>query len=120
MERRAFLGASFGEREGSRIEMKRGKSAPAVRDDATIHPVQAARDHEMDHEPEIIVETNGDAFAHTPRRSDGAAVRLLNRRRCRAQQKRPCDLTLIEDTSQDASLKSFEINDDVWQLRHLA
>jgi hypothetical protein len=50
--------------------------------------VQAAGDHQMEHQPEIFFQTDRDPFADTLQFTKGAALQVRERRLCAPQQKR--------------------------------
>ncbi len=70
VERSAALAARLGEDEGAGREVKGGEVLPACQLGLRRAPVEAASDHEMQHEPKIAVDADRDTFADA---ADGIA-----------------------------------------------
>jgi hypothetical protein len=75
-------------------------------------------DHQMKYQPQIVVETDGDAFANAPQLTDGVALHTLERRLHRAQEKRTCQPDAFEWLTDNALLQRTYVGNDIWQLRH--
>ena len=73
MKRGAALAAGFGQDEGAGREIEGGERLPAGEFGLRGTPVEAAGDHEVQDEPEIAVDANGDALADAAQGADGAA-----------------------------------------------
>ena len=83
-------------------------------------PVQTAGDHEMQDQPKVAVEADGDALADaaqsavTMRPSTAAMGGSTVRRR-----KRSCEANALERLAQDAGFERGDIGGDVGQFGHL-
>ena len=80
--------------------------------------MQAAGDHQMQHEPQAAVETDGDLLAQPPDFADGLAGGCANRWSGRSQQERRLDYCPDELMSGDARPNRFHINTYVGQFWH--
>lgn len=83
-------------------------------------PMQSARNHEVDDEPEIAVEAEGDAFAHIAQLAHGVAVDGGKWRVDGSEEKRRGDADLFERLAKHARLKRFKVGQDVGELGHSA
>src|SRR5712691_13375216 len=70
VERSAALGARFGEYERAARKFESGKRNPPRELRVFFEPAQPASDHEMQHEEELTLERDDDAFAHSPDADD--------------------------------------------------
>src|ERR1051326_5555244 len=118
MERGALARAGFSECERAAREGESCEGAGAVRHNAPLAPVQPPGDHEMDDEPEIVVETNGDALADAAKRGHAMSKNRRQRRVRGAQKRWPGREDLFEHLAEDAALQSFNVNDDIGQFGH--
>ena len=82
-------------------------------------PVQAAGDHQVKDEPEIAVESDGDALADAAQFADGAAFGVAQRRNRRAQQKRCAKAHAFEALADNARLQRDDVCRDVGQFGHV-
>lgn len=80
--------------------------------------MQPSGDHEVQHQPEIIVETNCNALADTPQFAHHVTLGAADRRLRSAQQKRAGNPRLLEGLTDDAPLKCADVGRYVGQLRH--
>ena len=80
--------------------------------------MKAAGDHEMEDEPEIALEADTDAFPQSAKAHDSLAESGVKRRTRSTQEKRADDADGLKSLTEDALFECFEVNDDVWQLRH--
>jgi hypothetical protein len=72
------LGTGFSEDEGAVGEVEGGEIVAAAEFGSDRAPVKAPRDHEVQDEPEAVVELDGDAFADAVKPADGVAFDLFN------------------------------------------
>ena len=70
MQRRALLRSGLGQREAAVVEQERGQGAAAVGLLGFLAPVQASGDHQVQHQPDVVIEADRDAFADAPERSN--------------------------------------------------
>jgi hypothetical protein len=49
--------------------------------------VEPARDHQMKHQPEIVLHADNDSFADSPQFANNPSLDLANRRLCASNQK---------------------------------
>ena len=71
-------GAGFGEDEGAVGEVEGGEVVSAAEFGSDGAPVKASGDHEVQDEPEAVVEFDGDAFAYAVEAADGVAFDLFD------------------------------------------
>ncbi len=88
MQRRPALAAGLSEDQGAIREVERGQILAAAQLGFARAPMQPPGNHQVQHDPEIIFETNGNALADSAQPDDRAALRTAKRRCDRAQQKR--------------------------------
>ena len=91
------------ERAVGKIECRKNVAARGLR--SGLPPMQPAGDHQVQHEPKIAVEADGDALADAPQFTHGAALDARQRRIGRAQEKHACDPHVLEDLTDDARLE---------------
>jgi hypothetical protein len=82
--------------------------------------VQAAGDHQVQHQPEITLYSERYAFADPPQITDNATFHFYDRRLRRAKQKRTCQAYTVNRLRNNAGLERVNIRGDVGQLRHAA
>ena len=119
VQRGAAFGAGFGENEmraGREVEGEQPVAAGELGLRRT--PVQAAGDHEMDHEPETAFETDGDALADAAQSPYGAPFDGGDGRVGGAQHKNTLQAHAFQRSPEDARLERGEIRGDVGQFRH--
>src|SRR6266567_3250106 len=73
----------------------------------------------MQHQPEVVLESEGDPFPEPAQLNDRSAAYTLDRRHRRAEHKRARNPQLVQRLAQDASFERFEVNGDVRQFRHV-
>ncbi len=109
---------SLRQEQGRVREIKCGNPARPRQLGASLAPVQAAGNHQMHDEPEIVLQADTDAFAHPAQAPDLFAFRFANRRSGGAQEERTGNAYALECLSDDARLQRVEIKHDVGQFRH--
>jgi len=80
--------------------------------------VQAAGDHQMQNEPEIAFQADGNALANAAEFADDAAVGIREWRKRGAKKKRGGDSNAHERLREDARFECGEVGDDVGKLGH--
>ena len=113
MERGSAFGACFGEDEGPVGEVEGGEVIAASEFCAEGAPVEAAGDHEVQDEPDAVVELEDDAFADAMERADGVALDFFDARLDGAEEERTGDADVGEGLADDARLQSGEVGRDV-------
>ena len=88
MQRSPLLRPRFRQAQRTRIKLKRRQRPPSIRNDRLGLPMQSPRNHQMKHQPHLIIKTQRNPLPNTPQLSNLAALHRINRRRRRAQQKR--------------------------------
>ena len=123
VQRCAFLRAGFGPEKGTIGKVEGSKTAGRGNFDAAglwaqWMPVKAAGDHEMEDQPEVVFETDADAFAEAAELEDffAGGVRYW-RARC-AQEEGTDDADRFESLAEDAGFEGFDVNGDIWEFRH--
>ena len=80
--------------------------------------MEAAGDHEVKDEPEVVVEAESDAFADTAQLADGMTFDAGQRGLDRPQKKRARDTDFGQRLADDAGSQRAEIGFDVGEFRH--
>lgn len=123
VKRGALLGASFGPEKRAVGKIEGGEAARRRYLDATKlrtqrAPVKAARDHQMEDEPEAVFEADTDAFAEAADLEDFLAGGGAEGRSCSAQEERADDADRFEGLAEDAGFEGFDVNSDVGKFGH--
>ena len=118
VKRSAAFGTSLSEDERAqgKVEGEEGLTAGELCLRRT--PVKAAGDHEMNHEPEITVDTDGDALADAAEGTDGFSLDRGNRRIDGAEDKDAGKAHVFECCAKDARLEGGDVGGDVGEFRH--
>ena len=74
------LGAGLGQQQCAVREIERGKAALARRLRPGLPPAQAAGDHQVQHQPVAILQTNRNTLAEAAQRRDALSEACLERR----------------------------------------
>jgi hypothetical protein len=119
VERSAVFGTGFGEDEGAVGEVESGEIVSATEFGFGGAPVETARDHEVQDEPEAVVELDGDALADATEGYDGVAFDLFDVGLNGAEQEWARDADADEGLVEDAELKGGEVGRDVGEFRHV-
>ncbi len=80
--------------------------------------MQAARDHQMQDEPKVVLEADANALSEPTQTQDLFSDGAVERRGRGAQEKRTHDPDGFERLAENAPLKRFDVNDDVGQFGH--
>ena len=120
LQRRALLRARLGEEQRAVLEDERGEHQlrPHPRFLARLAPAQAARDHQVDDEKQIVVEGEDDALADAAHAADDRAVDRVDRRIDRAEDERAVEREPLEAAADDVARQRLEVDDDVGEFGH--
>ena len=88
VERRPLLRAELGERQRAFRKIERGQRIAAAELGGRLFPVQAPVDHQVQDEPQVVLEAERDALAEAAQPADVFAIERADRRLRRAQQER--------------------------------
>src|SRR5262245_27737706 len=80
--------------------------------------MKAAGDHEMENQPNVVIESDRDAFAESPNGSHTLADACIDGRLGSSQQKRILDFDRLETRAQNSGLERLDINRNIRKLRH--
>src|SRR5579871_4799681 len=72
--------ACFGDGQGAGIEVEGTQGAPSIGGGAALLPVQTPGNHQVEDQPEIVVEADGNPFTDAPQTNDVAAMGGCQRR----------------------------------------
>ena len=118
MQGRTALCTGFGEHKRAIGKIERGEILPARQLRFARAPVQAARDHQVQYQPEAAIDANGDSLADSPQFAHRAAVRTCLWWQHGAKQKRARESNPFDRLADDSGFKRGEIGGDVRQLGH--
>jgi Ran GTPase-activating protein (RanGAP) involved in mRNA processing and transport len=80
--------------------------------------MQAARDHQVKHEPQIVFDAESDALADAPQLAHLASFNAGDGRICGAQQERTRQSHVFERLADNARLERGHISRNVWEFGH--
>jgi hypothetical protein len=118
MQGGAALRSSFGEDQRTGGEIESGEVVAAREAGLRWAPVQTASDHEMEDQPEIAVQADGNALADAAKLANVAAVCGAKRRFDRTQQKRATQAHARERLPEDAWFESIYVGSNIRKLGH--
>ena len=118
VQRRALLRAGLREQEAAVRKIESGKTARPRHLDAAGAPMQASRDHEVQHQPKVVIQANSDTFADPPELAHRFSFGARKRRGRSAQQKRTGQPHVLQRLAEDALFERFDVDDDVGEFRH--
>src|SRR5205807_9595903 len=81
-------------------------------------PVQTSGDHQMNHQPQVVLQADGNPFADPAQRRDLEIPRVIKGRRDRPEKEWVPDFYVDQLVAQDALLEGFEVKGDVRQFGH--
>jgi hypothetical protein len=99
-------------------EVEGGEIVAAAEFSAERAPVEAACNHEVQDEPETVVEFDGDAFADAMEGTDGVAFDIFDSRLDGAEEEWAGYADLREGLAYDARLEGGEVGGDVGEFWH--
>src|SRR5580658_1562743 len=106
----ADAAASFRDGQRTAAELQPRQRRALGRRPAALEPMQPAGDHEMKYQPQLALQSNGDAFAEAAQLRYAPAVRRLDRRLDRSQEKRRLDQRALEALADDAFTERLHID----------
>ena len=114
-ERSAFLGSGLGQAQRARGEIEACETAALLElwANGAFFPMKAARDHQVDHHEELVLEADDDTLAEPAQRDDPFAFELTRARCYRPEKKRASELQLFENLTSDTRFERFEVNHDI-------
>ena len=118
MERSAALGAGFGEHERAVREVEGRETITAGKPDVLRAPMQAACDHQVENEPEVAIDPDGDALADAAQFAHSAALEVLERGLHGSKEKRAREANAFEELVEDTHLECGEVGGDIREFRH--
>ena len=118
VQRGAAFGAGFGQHQRAVGEIERGEVVAAAEFRPAAAPVQPAGDHEMQHQPQIAIEADGDALADSAQFAHDATFDRGERRIGGAQQEDVRYANALERLADDARFERAEVSGNVGKLRH--
>src|SRR5260370_20307320 len=118
IQRRASFRSRFRQQQTAVREIEGRKTARPRHFDTTGAPVQPPGDHEVQHQPQIVFESDGYPLADSAQLADLPPFHALKRRIHAAKQERTRQANMLERLRENALLERFDIDDDVGQLRH--
>src|SRR5579883_487877 len=118
IQRRTPLCACFGkdQRAGGEIECSEIISSSQLRTRSL--PMKPSRNHQVQNQPEIVIESDSNAFTDAPQLTHCMAFHIFYRGVRRAQQKGARNPNMLQRLSDNARLQRADIGSNVRQLRH--
>ena len=80
--------------------------------------MQSAGNHQMQRQPKIVLQADGDALADPAQFSHGAALEIWNRGLHSAKQKRAHNSYPLERLTDDERLECADVSGDIREFRH--
>ena len=114
----APFGASFRQLQRSGGEVKSGEGVAAGELGCGGTPVEAAGNHEVQDEPDVVFEAEGDALADAAQAGDALAFGFADGRVDGAEEEEPVDTDGQERLAEHPGLKGGEVGHDVGEFRH--
>ncbi len=118
VQRRAALAARFRQQERAVFKIKGGKLVFSRQPCAGRFPVQSSGDHQVQHEPQLIIQPDGNPLAQSPQLANGLAVSRFQRWLTGSQQERAFQADLLQALTHDAAFKCIKIDRNIGQLGH--
>jgi hypothetical protein len=118
VERGAALRADLGQDQVAGGKVEGGRAAAVGQPGAGVRPVQAASDHQMEHQPQLAREADRDARAQSAQALDAPTRGAADRRLYAAQQEGVSDAQVLQGLTDHARLQRLDIDRDVRQLGH--
>jgi hypothetical protein len=119
IKRGSALGAGFGKDEGAVGKVEGGEVVAASEFGAKRAPVEAAGNHEMEDEPEAIVELEDDSLADAMECADGVVFDLFDAWMDGAEEEWAGEAEVSEWLADDTWGEGGEIGGDVGEFRHV-
>lgn len=108
----------FGEEQAALRKIQRRQRPLRCELHSHLSPVQAPRDHQVKHKPEVFFDADCNAFAKAADHLDGFPFHILERGPRGAEQEGAGNADTFEPLMEDALLQGFDVNDDIREFRH--
>jgi hypothetical protein len=118
MEGGAALGAGFGEDQRACREIEGGEGVSSGELCLRRAPVETAGDHEMENQPEVAFDADGDALADAAEGEDGLAFDAGKGRIDGAEEEDGAQAYAVEGLRKNKGLESGDVGGDVGEFRH--
>src|SRR5579884_3219277 len=118
MKRRAPLRSGLCQRQRAFRKIERSQVPAAGEADLRRAPVQPSGDHQMNHQPEISLQTDRDPFADVAQAAYNPAIDAGERRLRCSQKERAGEAHSLERLTDGARLERADVGEDVRELRH--
>ena len=112
-----MLRAGFGEEKRAIGKVEGRETAAAGELRSARAPVKAAGDHEVEDEPKVSIEADGDALPDAAQFAN-TAFGAGNRRLYGAEEKRASEADALQRLARDALVKGEEVSGDVGEFGH--
>ena len=118
VERCPPLGAGLRERERSRREIESRQVLAPLEGRVGRLPMQAAGDHQVQHQPEVAIQADGDALSHSPQFAHGSSRGFREGGRGGSKKKRAGQPDAFERQAHHARFQRCDVSRDVRQFGH--
>src|ERR1700722_15932155 len=118
MQGRALLRARFGPQKSSIGEIESSQAARRRDFRSAFAPMEAASNHQVEHEPNVILEPDTNALTHTAQSNDCLTFDRTQGRRSRSQQERTRNSHMLEMLAENAFLEGFDVDDNIGEFGH--
>ena len=118
VERCPPLAAGLCERERSRREIESRQILAPPEGRVGRPPMQAAGDHQVQHQPEVAIQADGDALSHSPQFANGSSRGFRERRRRGSKKKRAGQPDAFKRQPHHARFERCNVSRDVRQFGH--
>ncbi len=118
VKRSSFPRSRLSQDQAASRKVKGGERTPRTQSESGLAPMEASGDHEVQHKPAFVIESDGDALAQSLQVADKLTPGGLKRRTRRAQQEWTCQPDIFQPLPKNSRPQSFEIYNDVRKLRH--
>src|ERR1700692_2563183 len=113
MQRGPPPGPGFSQRESAFRKIESGEILAAAQLCALRTPVQSARDHQVEHQPEIALNSDGNTFADAAQFTNSAAFDIGDRRFNGLKQEWAGKPYMLERLTDDTGFECVDVGDDV-------
>jgi hypothetical protein len=118
MQRCAALRAGFGKHERTVGKIEGCQTLPARQFRPWRPPVQPASNHQVQHQPEVAIHTDGDSLADPSQFAHGAALGFRNWWLYGSKQKRARQSNALDRLGNDAGFEGTDVGGDIRQFWH--
>ena len=118
MQRCTAFGAGLSEHERAIGKIEGCQILPARQLGPRWAPVQPASNHQVQHYPEIAVDSYCDSLADSAQFAHRSAFYIGDGRLCGSKQEGACQSHLFDPAPQDAGFESGDVSGNVRQFRH--